>query len=106
MALAAGMGVDPTIFVHFIGDPKRLIDAGWGVSLLAVYAIWIAVLVALMPASTWMWRRKRASRSGWLRLISWREVGAGAQACGGAFRRLRTVCQRGEPGVARQTGVG
>jgi hypothetical protein len=44
MALAAGMGVDPTIFVHFIGDPKRLIDAGWGVSLLAVYAIWIAVL--------------------------------------------------------------
>ena len=69
MALAAAMGVDPAGFVNFIGDSTRLAKAGWGVPLLAVYAVWIAVLVALMPASAWMWRRKRASRSGWLRLI-------------------------------------
>jgi uncharacterized membrane protein len=69
MALAAAMDVDPSGFVNFIGDSTRLAKAGWGVSLLAVYAVWIAVLVALMPASAWMWRRKRASRSEWLRLI-------------------------------------
>lgn len=69
MALAAAMGVDPAGFVNFIGDSTRLAKAGWGVPLPAVYAVWIAVLVALMPASAWMWRKKRGSRSFWLRLF-------------------------------------
>jgi amino acid permease len=51
MALATMLGVPPSSFVNFLGDPSRLVESGWGVGLGWVYLIWLLIVAALYPAS-------------------------------------------------------
>jgi uncharacterized membrane protein len=68
LALLVGVahGVPASAFTNFLGDPSRLIAAGWGLSLPWVYAVWLAVVLALFPAARWYAGVKRRSRSPWL----------------------------------------
>ena len=66
MALGAVLGVPPSAFVNFLGDPSRLVAAGWGVGLGWVYLTWILIVGALYPVSRWFADVKRRNRSPWL----------------------------------------
>lgn len=67
MLVGMALGVAPGAFVNFLGDPSRLVQAQWGLSLAWVYAIWIAIVLALWPLAhgyagvrrrrTWWWLR-------------------------------------------------
>ncbi len=66
LAVGAASGTPASAFVNFLGDPGRLIATGWGVGLLAVYAIWALILAALYPAARWFAGVKRRRRDWWL----------------------------------------
>lgn len=66
MAVGALLGVPPSSFVNFLGDPSRLMGSGWGVGLGWVYLIWVLIVAALYPASRWFADVKRRHRSRWL----------------------------------------
>jgi uncharacterized membrane protein len=66
MVLATMLGVPPSSFVNFLGDPSRLVESGWGVGLGWVYLIWSLIVAALYPASRWFADVKRRKRSRWL----------------------------------------
>lgn len=66
MAVGAMLGVPPSAFVDFLGDPSRLVASGWGVGLGWVYLIWVLIVAALYPASRWFADVKRRNRSRWL----------------------------------------
>lgn len=67
-AVVVGMaaGLSPAIFTNFLGDPSRLTAAGWGVSLPAVYALWLAILLMLWPLSARFAAVKQRRRDWWL----------------------------------------
>ncbi|HZF42265.1 MAG TPA: heparan-alpha-glucosaminide N-acetyltransferase domain-containing protein [Sphingomonadaceae bacterium] len=65
-AVGAMLGVPPSAFINFLGDPNRLVAFGWGLGLGWVYLIWILIIVALYPASRWFADVKRRNRSPWL----------------------------------------
>lgn len=67
----AASGLPASLFIDFLGSnfstsPARLVAAGWGFNLAVVYLIWIAVLAALYPFSSWLARIKRERRDWWL----------------------------------------
>lgn len=68
LALAVGvaMGVPAGAFFNLLGDPSRVIAAGWGFGLAGVYAAWIATLALLWPLSRWFEGVKRRRRDWWL----------------------------------------
>lgn len=68
LAMAIGMatGVPASAFRNFIADPSRLVALHWGFGLPVVYAIWLAVLAALYPASRWYARLKRQRHARWM----------------------------------------
>lgn len=68
LALAVGvlMGVPASAFFNMLGDPSRLIAAGWGFGLLPVYGFWLLTLVLLYPLSRWFEGVKRRRRDWWL----------------------------------------
>jgi uncharacterized membrane protein len=68
LALLVGLttGFQASIFTHFIDNPAALKEAGWGFSLPIVYAIWIAILLALRPAAIWFARIKSRGGRWWL----------------------------------------
>ena len=66
LGVGAAMGVSPSAFINMLGDPGRLIDAGWGFGLGGVYAAWLATLALLYPLSRWFEGVKRRRRDWWL----------------------------------------
>ena len=68
LALLAGLatGVPASAFLNSIVDPDRLIAAGWGFGLPAVYGFWALTLVILYPLSRWFEGVKRRRRDWWL----------------------------------------
>lgn len=53
MLLALAEGLSPTIFFDAFSRRQSLAEAGWGLGLPGVYAVWITVLLILWPLSTW-----------------------------------------------------
>ncbi|HZW16466.1 MAG TPA: heparan-alpha-glucosaminide N-acetyltransferase domain-containing protein [Brevundimonas sp.] len=68
LALAVGalMGIPPSAFFNMLGDPGRVIAAGWGFGLPAVYGFWLLTLGLLYPLSRWFEGVKRRRRDWWL----------------------------------------
>ena len=66
IALALTEGLSPTIFTDAFGPGHRLAEAGWGVGLPGVYAVWLTVLLILWPCSTWYAGVKARRRDWWL----------------------------------------
>ena len=68
LALAVGvmMGVPASAFFNMLGDPSRLLAAGWGFGLAGVYGFWLLTLVLLYPLSRWFEGVKRRRRDWWL----------------------------------------
>lgn len=66
LAVGAAMGVPPSAFFNMLGDPGRLIAAGWGFGLGGVYVAWLATLALLYPLSRWFEGVKRRRRDWWL----------------------------------------
>lgn len=68
LALAVGVmiGVPASAFFNMLGDPSRLIAAGWGFGLPGVYGFWLLTLVLLYPAARWFEGVKRRRRDWWL----------------------------------------
>ena len=65
--IAAVLGGYPAAYhVNFLGDPFRLYKAGFGFNLAVVYGVWLAILVALYPASRWFAEVKRRRNDWWL----------------------------------------
>ncbi len=64
--LALSEGLSPTIFTDAFGPGDRLAASGWGVSLPAVYVVWLTVLLILWPCSTWYAKVKARRRDWWL----------------------------------------
>ena len=69
LVVGAMMGVPPPAFFNMLGDPGRVIQAGWGFGVVGVYAAWLAVLVMLYPLSRWFEGVKRRRRDWWLGYI-------------------------------------
>jgi uncharacterized membrane protein len=67
-SLVAAMlaGYPAAYHVNFLGDPFRLFKAGFGFNLAVVYVVWLAILVALYPASRWFAELKRRRNDWWL----------------------------------------
>ena len=66
MFTGALVGVPPSAFVNFLGDPSRLVASGWGIGLGWVYLMWILIVAALYPASRWFADVKRRGGRWWL----------------------------------------
>ena len=67
-SLVAAMlaGYPAAYHVNFLMDSFRLYQAGFGFNLAVVYLVWLAILVALYPASRWFAAVKRRRRDWWL----------------------------------------
>ena len=52
-----------------MGGPAELFPQGFGYSLWAVYAVWIAIVVALYPACRWFAALKQRRRDWWLSYV-------------------------------------
>jgi len=68
LALVVGAltGIPVSGFFNMLGDPSRLIAAGWGFGLAPVYGFWLLTLVILYPMSRWFEGVKRRRRDWWL----------------------------------------
>lgn len=68
LALLVGVmtGIPAAAFFNMLGDPGRLIAAGWGFGLLPVYGFWLLTLALLYPLSRWFEGVKRRRRDWWL----------------------------------------
>lgn len=63
------MGVPPSAFLNFLGDPSRLQAAGWGVSLIAILGLWAVFVGVLYPLASRYDRFKRGNRVWWTRYL-------------------------------------
>jgi hypothetical protein len=66
LGVAVLAGYPASYQADFLADPFRLVKAGWGFNLVVVYAAWLAILIALYPASRWFADVKRRRREWWL----------------------------------------
>jgi uncharacterized membrane protein len=66
LLVAVFAGYPASYQANVIGDPFRLVKAGWGFNLLLVYAAWLAILAVLYPAARWFADVKRRRREWWL----------------------------------------
>jgi uncharacterized membrane protein len=66
LLVAVLAGYPASYQANVIGDPFRLVKAGWGFNLLLVYAAWLAILAVLYPAARWFADVKRRRREWWL----------------------------------------
>lgn len=68
LALLIGVasGVPATVFVGILGNAGRIAESGWGVSLPAVFGLWLGVLAALYPLAHWFAGVKARRRDRWL----------------------------------------
>ncbi len=66
MLVGVVIGIPASAFLNSLGDPSRLIAAGWGFGLPAVYGFWALTLVLLWPAARWFEGVKRRRRDWWL----------------------------------------
>lgn len=69
MLVGMAMGIPSSAFVDFLGDPSRLVQADWGVSLGWVYVAWIAIVLALWPLAHWYAGLRRRHDWWWLRFL-------------------------------------
>lgn len=69
LLVAVLAGYPASYQVNFLADPFRLYKAGWGFNLAIVYVAWLAILIALYPASRWFAELKRRRRDWWLRYL-------------------------------------
>jgi uncharacterized membrane protein len=66
LVVAMLAGYPASYHANFLADPFRLFKAGFGFNLLVVHVVWLAILVALYPASRWFAEVKRRRREWWL----------------------------------------
>ncbi|MGO4263199.1 DUF1624 domain-containing protein [Lysobacter sp. TAB13] len=68
LAVAIGVagGIPASAFPGIIGNGQRLLEAGWGMGLPAVFGMWLLVLAILYPLSRWFAGVKRRHRDRWL----------------------------------------
>ena len=66
LVVAMLAGYPASYHANFLADPFRLYKAGFGFNLLVVYVMWLAILIALYPASRWFAEVKRRRREWWL----------------------------------------
>jgi uncharacterized membrane protein len=59
-------GIPMAHFGNFLGNPGQLAADGWGISLLATYGVWLAILVLLYPISSAYARYRMRHRKWWL----------------------------------------
>jgi uncharacterized membrane protein len=69
MLVGMAMGIAPGAFVNFLGDPSRLIEAQWGITLGWVYVVWITCVLALWPVAHWYARVRRERPRWWMRYL-------------------------------------
>ncbi len=69
LLVAVLAGYPASYEANFLGDPFRLVKAGWGCNLLLVYAAWLAILAVLYPAARWFAEVKRRRREWWLKFL-------------------------------------
>jgi uncharacterized membrane protein len=56
-------GVPWRAFTDYLGDPSKLIAAGWGISLAWVFVVWAAIVLALYAPAAWYSAIKSSRRS-------------------------------------------
>jgi uncharacterized membrane protein len=66
LLIAVLAGYPASYEANVLGDPFRLVKAGWGFNLLLVYAAWLAILAVLYPAARWFADVKRQRHQWWL----------------------------------------
>lgn len=66
VVIGIGMGLPVGDFLNFLGDPSRLVQKGWGISLAGVYICWAVVVLALWWPARWFARLKHMQRKWWL----------------------------------------
>jgi uncharacterized membrane protein len=69
LLVAVLAGYPASYEANFLGDPFRLVKAGWGCNLLLVYAAWLAILAVLYPAARWFADVKQRRREWWLKYL-------------------------------------
>jgi uncharacterized membrane protein len=65
LVLGVIQGVPASAFSNWLADPSRLIAAGWGVPLWAVFIVWMLAVATLYPLAAMYDRLKSARRYGW-----------------------------------------
>ena len=66
LVVAMLAGYPASYHANFLADRFRLFKAGCGFNLLVVHVMWLAILIALFPASRWFAEVKRRRREWWL----------------------------------------
>lgn len=66
IAIGVASGIPTSTFPGIIGNGRRLLDAGWGMGLAGVFAVWLGILAILYPLSRWFAGVKRRRRDPWL----------------------------------------
>ena len=63
------LGVPASAFFNWLADPSRLIEAGWGVPLGAVYLVWALTVAALFPLARLYDGVRQSGRHPWTRFL-------------------------------------
>lgn len=66
MLVGLAQGIPPEHFTNFLGDPSRLAADDYGLTLPALYAVWLVILVLLFPVSSAYARYRMRHRKWWL----------------------------------------